>query len=141
MKKNNIKIYDSCGCEGWAKALVRDLFTRANIKVEEVVIYDMDDRRINMRAEVWDKTLEPDEVGEEPGGWVEKDYTIRYYDDGRFLGRLLMSFRFFDNERVVVEEKMPNGKIHRFETPIYLDAGAYKIISWFGTAKCIRLKI
>lgn len=140
MKKNDIKIYDECGCEVWTEALVRELFTRAKIQTEQVVIYDMDDRRIHIRAEVWDETLEPDAVGEEPGGWVDRDYTIRYYDDGRFFGILFISFRFFDNERVVVEEKISDGKIRRFHTPQYLDAGAYVIISCLGKAKCIRQK-
>ena len=140
MKKNDIKIYDECGCEVWAEALVRELFARAKIQTAQVVIYDMDDRRIYIRAEVWDETLEPDEVGEEPGGWVDKNYTIRYYEDGKFLGIQLLSFRFFGEERVIVENKKPDGTISRYGAPRYLDMGAYVIISCLGKAKCIRQK-
>ena len=138
--KNNFKIYDECGCEVWAKALVRDLFTRAGIKAEKVIIYDMDDRRICMRAEVWDETLEPDEVGGEPGGWEDKHYTIRYFEDGKFFGRLSLSFKFYGDERVIVEGRKPDGGICRYDAPRYLDMGSYKIISWLGKAKCIRQK-
>ena len=141
MKKNDIRIYDECGCEAWAEALVRDLFTRTKIQIEKAVIYDMDDRRIYIQAEVWDETLEPDQEGEEPGGWVDKNYTIRYYEDGKIFGIQLLSFRFFGEDRVIVENKKPDGKICRYGAPRYFDMGAYVIISCLGKAKCIRWKI
>lgn len=140
MKKYNVNVYDNCGCEKWVEAFVRELFDRAEIKAEEVVIYDMDDRRISLQAEVWDETMEPDEMDEEPGGWVDKSYTIRYFEDDKRMDRMLLSFKFYDNERVIVEEKTPDGRTLRSDTPRYIDQGAYKIVAWWGKARCIRMK-
>ena len=41
-KENKIKIVDSCGCEIWAKALVKKLMERVNLKTDEVEICDID---------------------------------------------------------------------------------------------------
>lgn len=140
MKKYLLKIEEECWCEDWVTPFVRDLFIRAKIKTDEVCIYEMDDRRIYIHAEVWDDTLEPDEDDDEPGGWVDKFYTIRYFEDDRQLGKLLMSFFMYDDERDMVEMTRDDGTTYYQEELRYIDEGAYKIVTWLGKPKCIRLK-
>lgn len=144
MKKLTRQIIDDCGCDDWVEAFVEELCARAKINAEEITIYDMDGSRIYLQAEVWDETIVPEETDEEtdegPGGWVDKTYTIRYYEDDVRLNRLILSYVFYDNKRVTVEEKRPDGSISRYDAPITLDEGAYKIVSRLGKIKCIRLK-
>ncbi len=140
MKKNAMNINEECWCENWVAPFVRDLFIRAEIKTDEICIYEMDDRRIHICAEVWDDTLEPDEDGDESGGWVDKSYTIRYFEDDRQLGKLLLSFFFYDDERDMVKKTREDGTTYYQEELRYIDEGAYKIVTWLGKPKCIRLK-
>ncbi len=140
MKKSVMKIVDDCGCDVWVEPIVRELFAHAKIRAREVVISDMDYKRIFIDAEIWDETQEPEEPGGKPGDWVGKSYTIKYYEDERQINSLQLSYLFYsDDERVIVEEVRPDGGISRYDTPRYIDEGSYKIISWFGKPKCIRL--
>ena len=77
--RSNVRIIDECGCSKWAKAFVKTVLKRVNIQTEEIVIWDMTYKHINLRAEVWDAELAAETEGEAPGGWVEKRYSIRYY--------------------------------------------------------------
>lgn len=138
-KENKIKIVDSCGCEIWAKALVKKLMERVNLKTDEVEICDMTYKHIELCAEVWDDTLPPETEGDVPGGWVQKSYSIRYYEDAKKPLRLLMSYRFYENEHVLVEEILPNGKTCRYWSPIYLDQGAYRIFGHWCLPALMRV--
>lgn len=134
-----MKIINDCRCPIWAKALVKIVLRRAKIQANEVVIWDMTYKHINIRAEVWDETLAPDAEEKAPGGWVEKDYSIRYYEDTQNPLRLLLSYRFYDQERIMVEQVRPDGHICRYESPIYLDEGAYRIFGYWGWPVFVRL--
>ncbi len=139
MRKSVMKIVDDWGCEVWVEPIVRELFTHAKIKSREVVITFMDFKRIYLAAEVWDETQEPEEPGGKPGAWIDKKYVIKYWVDERLINSLQLSYWFYDEERVMVEVKSPDGSIHYSSTPRDIDEGTYKIISWFGKPKCIRL--
>ena len=140
MEKITMKIYDKCGCDEWVEAFVKAVFSHAKIKVAEIVIDDMDYKRIFVRAEVWDATLEPDEYDEEPGGWVEKRYTIKYVEEDEPWRKFILSYVLYDDERTMVEVEQPDGSICRYDTPTYIDDGTYKIVARWGKAKCIRLR-
>lgn len=139
MKKVNMNVYDHCGCDEWVEAFVKAVFTHAKIEAEEIVIYDMDYKRISISAEVWDSTLEPDEYDEEPGGWVSKSYTIKYFEEDESWRNFILSYILYDDERVTIEEQRPDGSICRYDAPTHIEDGAYKIVARRGKAKCIRL--
>ena len=140
MKKKNFELNADCGCDSWVEALVEELFSRLDIKIEEVCINEMDEKRIFCWASVWDETLEPDEEDdEEYGGWDEKNYVIKYYIDSEPWEPMLLSFDFYDDERVIEEHIKPDGSVIRYSAPNYLDTGEYKIVSRRGKVKCIRL--
>lgn len=139
MKRFNMNVYDSCGCDEWVEAFVKAVFTHAKIEAEEIVIYDMDYKRIFIRAEVWDSTLEPDEDDEEPGGWVDKSYTIKYFEEDERWRNFTLSYILYDDERVMIEEQKPDGSICRYGAPTHIEDGAYKIVARRGNPKCIRL--
>lgn len=137
--KKNIKIMDTCGCDAWVAAFVRTLFQRVGIHAEEIEIWDVDYKHIRLRAEVWDETLAPDAEGVEPGGWVEKQYRIRYYEDAKNPLRLLISYRFYEIEEVTVEDILPDGRIVRHLAPTYLDQGAYQVFGYWCCPTFMRL--
>lgn len=139
MKDFNVNVYDNCGCEEWVEAFVKAVFTHAKIKTEEVIIDDMDYKRISLRAEVWDETMEPEEEDEEPGGWIEKTYTIKYYEEDKWGRHFALSYVLHDDERVIVETKRPDGSIYHYNAPTYLEEGKCKIAVRRGKATCIRL--
>lgn len=141
MKKFSMNVYDNCGCDDWVAAFVKTVFTHAKIGAEELVIYDVDDKRIFIRAEVWDATLEPDAYDDEFGGWVEKAYTIKYYQEDEPWRKFLLSYVLYDDERTMVARKNANGGISYYDSPTKIEQGAYRIVSWWGKAKCIRKKI
>ena len=141
MKKYSMNVYDNCGCDEWVEAFVKTVFTHAKIEAEELVIIDMDYKRIAIRAEVWDATLEPDEYDEEPGGWVEKTYTVKYYQEDEPWRKFLLSYVLYDDERISVAFKNAEGKISYRDSPTEIEQGAYRIVPWCGKAKCIRKKI
>ena len=139
MEKIRMEIYDNCGCDERVEAFVKEVFTHAKIQAAEIVIDDMDYKRIFVRAEVWDATLEPDEYDEEPGGWIEKNYTIRYFEEDECWRNFVLSYILYDDERVTMEEQKPDGGICRYDAPTHIEEGAYKIVARRGKAKCIRL--
>lgn len=135
----NMTIIETCDCPIWAKPLVEDIFRRTDIHANEIVIWDMDYKHISLSAEVWDKNLAPDAEGDEPGGWVEKQYRVRYYEDGKDLLRMLLSYRFYDCEEVTVEEVLPDGKVVRYLAPTYLDKGAYRVYGYWYAPSCVHI--
>ena len=141
MKKYSMNVYDNCGCDEWVEAFVKTVFTHAKIEAEELVIIDMDYKRIAIRAEVWDATLEPDEYDEEPGGWVEKTYTIKYYQEDEPWRKFVLSYVLYDDERIKVAFKNSEGKIFYHDSPAEIEQGAYRIVPLWGKPKCIRTKI
>jgi hypothetical protein len=141
VKKFSMNVYDNCGCDEWAAAFVKTVFTHAKIGAEELVIYDMDDKRIFIRAEVWDASLEPDEYDDKPGGWVEKAYTIKYYQEDEPWRKFLLSYVLYDDERTMVAFENANGGTSYHDLPTKIEYGAYRIVPWWGKAKCIRKKI
>ena len=135
----NYKIVDTCGCSTWVKKFVRTLLNRVDIKAEEIEIWDVDYKHISLRAEVWDKTLAPNAEGDEPGGWVEKQYRIRYYEDAKNPLRLLISYRFYDLEEVMVKKTLPDGKVVQHLSPTYLDEGVYRVFGYWCCPTFTRL--
>jgi hypothetical protein len=138
MKKYSMNVYDNCGCDEWVAAFVKTVFTHARIGAEELVIYDMDHKRIFIRAEVWDATLEPDVYDDKPGGWVEKTYTIKYYQEDEPWRKFLLSYVLYDDERIMVACKNATGEISYYDSPTEIEQGAYRIVPRWGKAKCIR---
>ena len=135
-----MRIVNECGCSNWAKTFVKTVLRRVNIQAEEIVIWDMTYKHIELRAEVWDAALPPEVEGDAPGGWVEKYYSIRYYEDAQNPLRLLLSYRFYDNERIVTEHIRPDGQVIRLDTPIYLDEGAYRVFVHWCCPVLVRAK-
>ena len=138
--EKNMRIVDEYGCSRWAKAFVKAVLKRVEIQTEELVIEDMTYKHINLRAEVWDDTIPSESEGDTPGGWVEKRYSIRYYEDAANVFRLLLSYRFYDDEQVTVETIRPDGKIVRHQEPIYLDEGAYRVFGHWFWPMLVRIK-
>ena len=134
-----IKIVDSCGCSTWVKTFVNMLLKHVDITAEEVEIWDVDYKHISLRAEVWDETLAPDAEGNELGGWVEKQYRIRYYEDAKNPLRMLISYRFYDLEEVTVKHIRSDGQVVRYKTPTYLDEGTYKVFGYWCWPTFARL--
>ena len=141
MKRFSMNIYDDCGCDEWVEAFVKAVFSHAKIEAEEIVIYDMDNKRIFIRAEIWDATIAPDEYDDEPVGWVEKTYTIKYYQEDEPWRKFLLSYVLYDDERIKVAFENANGGISYYDSPTEIEQGAYKIVARWGKAKCIRKKI
>lgn len=138
--RSNVRIIDECGCSKWAKAFVKTVLKRVNIQTEEIVIWDMTYKHINLRAEVWDAELAAETEGEAPGGWVEKYYSIRYYEDAKNVLRLLLSYRFYDNEEVIEETVRPDGSVVRNYSRMYLDEGAYRVFGYWLVPAFARIK-
>ena len=133
--KKNMRIVDEYGCSRWAKAFVKAVLNRVDIQADEMVIEEMTYKHINLRAEVWDANLPSEVEGEAAGGWVEKRYSIRYYEDAKNVFRLLLSYRFYDHKEVTVETVRTDGTIVRYQEPTYLDDGAYRVFGyWFWPA-------
>ena len=121
--KKTMEIIDECGCEGWVEEFVRAVATHANIEAEELVITEMDGFRITLWSEVFDETIAPEEDGDEPGDYIEKEYIIRYFIDDEPWRNFLISYFIYD-----VDDRDRE------------DRGAYKIVPHRGKAKCIRLE-
>lgn len=108
MEDITMEIYDNCGCDELVEEFVKDALTRANIKACEVVICDMDYKRIRLRVEEWDDTLPPEEGDEEYGGWIEQYYVIKYQEDPRFWYSHVLSYVLYNEKGVVAEAQWPD---------------------------------
>ena len=128
--KQNINIIDNCGCPTWTKKLLKTVVLRTNIQVNEIVIWDFTDKRLEMRAEIWDADFE---------GWVEKRLTLKYYKDRKNPVCMQVSYSFYDNQEVEIRETLPNGRTCCYKSPIYLDQGAYRIFGYWSCPKCVRI--
>lgn len=129
--KKNVNIIDTCGCPNWAKKLLKTVVQRTKIQANEIVIWDFTYKRIEMRAEIWDEDF---------GGWIEKNLTLKYYEDAQNPFRLMLSYSFFDNEEAMNEIVLDDGRICSYKGPTYLDEGAYRIFAYWCIPILVRIK-
>ena len=108
MEEITMEIYDNCGCGEWVKDFVQEVLMRANIRAGEVVIKDMDFKRIRLRVEEWDETIPPEEDDEEPGGWVEQYYVIKYQEDPKFWYSYVLLYVLCNETGVITEAQWPD---------------------------------
>lgn len=108
MEEIIMEIYDNCGCDEWVEMFVQEVLTRANIKAGEVVICDKDYKRIRLRVEEWDETMPPEEEDEEPGGWMERYYVIKYEEDMKFWYSRVLTYILYNEQGVVAEAQWPD---------------------------------
>lgn len=125
-----MKMIDNCGCDNGKIALAKYLFEKHNIPCEEAHIVDADHKWITIIAEV--RSLDPD-TGETV--WDEKEYTLKYWEDRKFLFLRAVSFRFFERNQELPRDSEGNVKL-----PIeveYIDQGAYWVSSFLENV-CFR---
>ena len=108
MEEITMEIYDNCGCDEWVETFAKEVLTRANIKACEVVICDMDYKRIRLRVEEWDDTMPPEEGDEEYGGWIEQYYTIKYEENMEFWYSHVLTYTLYNEKGVVAEAQWPD---------------------------------
>ena len=108
MEEITMKIYDRCGCDEWVEEFVEAVLTRAKIAANEVIICDMDYKRIRLRVEEWDDTLPPEEGDEEHGGWIEQYYVIKYEEAAKFWYCFVLSYVLYNEMGAVLEAQWPD---------------------------------
>ena len=127
-----MKIFDNCGCDRWALDFAKTLFERNNIPCNEAYIEDMDDRWITIRAEV---RRGESENGED--AWDEKEFTIKYWVEQKFLFISIVSVWFYVREDV--ERVNAAGEKYIDDMPVDIEKGAYCIVRFPGFTVCKKI--
>lgn len=84
-----MEFYDEYGCEEWVAAFADAALQRAGIKATEIYAVDMDEHDISLRVK---------ELDTASGRAIENNYTIRYFDDDRAVGYLLLLYVLYREE-------------------------------------------
>ena len=118
---------DYYGCyDEWSEVLVKEVLEHGHIPDDkmyetEAVVTEMDDRGIYISYEYFNKDIEPDEEGGEPGGWEDGSVWIRYWIDQEWPHFCVSYFLYSeDNER--------------------LEEGAYQLVYRRGKGKCVPIE-